>query len=199
MGMEIKKKTSNTYLAYLTLGLLEINKEDRSNEPVSQAKILDELRQIDIPANNYVGRSVAKVNRWLKDAEFRNDHIFSRGRKGFKLNENLPSSVYGDILGAFLHLTLIEDKKHTDNLYDLLFKEGERPLSVITKLVLAKRNHLISKVKYKEINTELEFSFEPAYFRLDNNEWIVVGNEGHLEKKLLLSNILRVTLPEQLY
>jgi hypothetical protein len=194
MGMEIKKKTSKTYLAYLTLGLLEINKEDGENKPVSQAKILDDLRQIDIPANNYVGRSVAKVKSWLKNAELENDNIFSIERKGFRLNENLPRPVYKDILGAFLLLTLIEDKKHTDHLDELLFKEGEKPLSIITKLVLAKNDHLYVRVIYKEFEFEQELLLMPINFSLENNSWFVVciNRDEPTWKKLVLSNILRV-------
>ncbi len=198
MGQDVKIKTEKIFNAYLTLGLLEINKTESDNTFISQTNIWDKLGVETIAQKNYIGRYLNNIEQWLSDAGLANDQIaalIERKTYGFKLKNNIPAAVYKDFLGSFLYLNLIEDKEHEKNLDELMNKEGERPLSLISKLVIAKKSQKFLKIEYE--NSENELEYKPEKFSYDNNVWCVIGSLKNAIKtgkiKLELSKIKKIS------
>lgn len=198
MGYDISLKTENIFNAYLTLGLLEIHKEESNDNYLTSGKILEIIDDKDnIPASNYIGRYLDDFEKWLRErADFSEEQIellLDRTPSGYRLKSQIIQSAYKDYIGAFLHLALIEDEKHKDFINDLINKEGEKALSIITKLILAKRKETQVEIKYQNDNgREDTHQFKPLYFSLENNIWYIVG-ENH--PKLILSRINYIELP----
>lgn len=200
MGFDVKIKTENILNAYLTLGLLEINKDERNDNSLKQKEILEKIDQGDISEPNYIGRFLDDVEEWLKKDTGLNENqirqIIIRGHGGFKLIANLPSSAYRDYIGAFLHLALIEDGKHTDYVDDIINKKGEKALSIITKLVIAKRGKKSAEIEYfRDNNVTIITHYKPIHFSLENNRWIIAGKVDNADIKLELSKIHKIKLP----
>lgn len=198
MGQDVKIKTEKIFNAYLTLGLLEINKTESDNTFLSQTNIWDKLGVETIAQKNYIGRYLNNIEQWLSDAGLANDQIaalIERKTYGFKLKNNIPAAVHKDFLGSFLYLNLIEDKEHEKNLDELMNKEGERPLSLISKLVIAKKSQKFLKIEYE--NSENELEYKPEKFSYDNNVWCVIGSLKNAIKtgkiKLELSKIKKIS------
>ncbi len=191
MGMDIRITTEDIFRTYLILGLLEM----KNGIPISSSEILN---KIDPNLENvYVNRSINIAEYWLTLHNLNIEeisNIITRERSGYSLVDELPINAYKDFLGGFLYLNLVRDKKHTSNLNEIINKDGERGLTIITKLSLAKDQGLSINIKYELVENEINFS--PKNFSLDVNKWYILGNDSNNEdKKLLLSKIISISNP----
>ncbi len=199
MGQDIRIKTTKIFNAYLTLGLLEIAKEELDDGILSQIKIQEKINIEEIKDRGYIGRYLKDVKKWLKDADLHDQQIktlIKNTSRGFQLNEDIPPNAYKDFLGAFLFLNLIEDDEHINNLENLFSDDNnrEKPLSLVTKLTLLKKNKKSCRLSYLQDNDEEEISFEPKKFKYQNNIWYIEGknNNTRQTEKLELSRIAKI-------
>lgn len=142
-----------------------------------QKKIVDNLNNGMKHPPNYIGRDLItnNVETWLGNVGLSSEDIeqtIQRTRRGFRLNEEIPNIAYQDYLGCMLLLCLINDETHTDNLEEILNKDGEKAICLITKLVLAKRKGRDVKIDYER---KVNVAFRPRRFLFHDNIWFIEG------------------------
>ncbi|MCC6549662.1 MAG: hypothetical protein IT279_06290 [Ignavibacteriaceae bacterium] len=177
MGQAIKKSTSDILMSYLTLGLLEISRNENNSSPISQREIMEFLggEENGIAFKEKVSRKfIRTLKSWFTYGE--SESIIQRESLGYSLTDDIPNDQYADFLGGFLFLNLIEDKGHKKNLDDLLRKPGEKALSIITKLTLAKKekNRLIIEI-LNNVGRPTKIDFYPNSFQLISGKWNIRG------------------------
>lgn len=177
MGQAIKKSTSDILMSYLTLGLLEISRNENDSRPISQREIMDFLGGEDngIVFKQKVSRKfIRTLKSWIAYGE--SESLIQRESLGYSLKNDIPYDHYADFLGGFLFLNLVEDKGHKENIDDLLQKPGEKALSIITKLTLAKKEE--RRLTIKILNNDgqpIEIVFYPKSFQLISGKWNIRG------------------------
>ena len=189
---EVIKKTKNILNAYLTLGLLEDNKEKGNSRFLSQQQIMNTIDKGQIEDRISIGRFIDDIRHWLEftglTEEQTNNLIKTEYRRGSKLIGDIPRDDYEDYVAILLFLNLIEDNKHKEHLSDLRNRDeaGDKPLSLITKLTIAKRKR--EKVILKLADND-EIIFKPNHFHYIQNKWCISGVVANAERKLELSEI----------
>ena len=189
---EVIKKTKNILNAYLTLGLLEDNKEKGNSRFLSQQQIMNTIDKGQIEDRISIGRFIDDIRHWLEftglTEEQTNNLIKTEYRRGSKLIGDIPRDDYEDYVAILLFLNLIEDNKHKEHLSDLRNRDeaGDKPLSLITKLTIAKRKR--EKVILKLADND-KIIFKPNHFQYIQNKWCISGVVANAERKLELSEI----------
>lgn len=191
---QVIKKTKNILNAYLTLGVLEDNKEKKRNVKfLSQTYIKNFIDGHQIPDKNYIGRFIKDIEKWLKNSGYstsQTNRLIKKSNNGFKLKENIENKDYEDFVALLLFLVLIEDGQHIDLLGELSHRdeEGEKLLSLITKLVVAKRKKRLALKLIFTDRTTIN-NFKPNNFSYKENDWWIEGKDYDGEKKIKLSQI----------
>lgn len=189
---EVIKKTKNILNAYLTLGLLEDNKEKGNSRFLSQQQIMNTIDKGQIEDRISIGRFIDDIRHWLEftglTEEQTNNLIKTEYRRGSKLIGDIPRDDYEDYVAILLFLNLIEDNKHKEHLSDLRNRDeaGDKPLSLITKLTIAKRKR--EKVILKLADND-KIIFKPNHFQYIQNKWCISGVVANAERILELSEI----------
>lgn len=195
MGQALKHDTKNIMYAYLTLGLLEENRVKNNNaDYLSQESIKKKIDKTEIGDRISIGRFLEDIRDWLEFTGFTEDQtkelIETKPRIGNKLNSTIHKNAYRDYIAILLFLTLIEDGRHKEHLGNLVEKEGDPPLSLITNLIIAKRKNLelILKLSKEDIGKKIK----PKYFSLSDKIWKVCCEINSEEINLELSKIYSV-------
>jgi len=195
---QVIKKTRNILNAYLTLGVLENNKKRGNEKFLSQTYIKNFIDGHQIPDKNYIGRFIKDIKQWLMNSGYSTsltNQLIKKSKTGFKLIEDIDSREYEDYVALFLFLALIEDDKHKDLLGELRHRDedGEKLLSLITKLVVAKRKKTLSLKLIFTDQTTIN-NFKPNNFSYKENDWWIEGKDYDGEKKIKLSQISSIEI-----
>lgn len=181
MGQAIKKSTSDILMSYLTLGLLEISRNENDSRTISQREIMEFLggEENGIAFRQKVSRKfIRNIESWLNVGRNLDgaEPMIDAESRGYFLRDDIPNDHYADFLGGFLFLNLIEDKGHKENLDDLLQKTGEKALSIITKLTLAKKENrrLIIEILNGD-GQPIKVDFYPKSFQFISGKWNIRG------------------------
>lgn len=197
MGQDISSQSNKILNSYLLMGLLEILSEEDGDQPISQDKVVKELRDSRLSNKEYVLRHlVPNIQKWLRDVGVSISQLKSYidvGPRGIK-HKKFHSDVYKDCLAGLLFLNMLEDGMHMATLNRLADKMGEKALSIVTKLTIAKRTRSYLKV-YPESNDNriADIKFLPKKFILIQGKWIIQGiNSDNDEIEFEISRISKI-------
>jgi hypothetical protein len=197
MGQDIRLKSKNIFNAYLSLGLLEIASETNPDKRVSQQNIFEKMpHELNINDVSDIRDYINSAKKWLKDADLTDaetDYLINTRAKGTRLLNNIPETCYKDFLAGFLLLNLIEDKNHIELINNTFKNSIEKPLSIITKIALAKI--AVKTISIALVNPARIIDFIPNAFKFNSDEWLIIGSnitDHDHYYELKLSNISKI-------
>jgi hypothetical protein len=192
MGEDFKKETKFIFRSLLALGLLE-----SSNRPLTKDEILIKIgKPIDAEYRSQVNRIIEHIKDWLPDGDKHLVKISENdGReKEYSFDfELLKRKEYIGFLDVLLTLNEIWIRDADEAVNDLYEKEGDGPLGIVTKLMVAIKGKNNLSVIYKNIDPQLRF--KPKTIFKSNNKWLVNGiiqNTDEIQLPLEISKILKI-------
>ena len=200
MGYDIRLKSKNVFNSYLTLGLLQIGRDNNPCKIISRGKIFSKIpREMGVKDSRIIGRYIDDIKKWLSNDPLTKNsvmQILETKSKGTRLKNEIPEETYKDFVSALLLLNLIEDENHKELLEGTFVDNNENSMSIITKLTIAKFNQV--QIKIELINNLGQIEFVPLKFRFNKKGWFILGKnitEGNHEIELKLSSICTINYP----
>lgn len=190
MAEDVRKKTKFIFRSLLTLGVLE-----GSNSPLTKNEILEKVVGIYSETAD-LDKYIKHLKLWLD--KINGNLVLINNRQNRNVIEvdfnQINSNEYIEFLEVLLTLNEILQRTPDDAVRNLASKDGEKPLSIITKLILAIQNSDELKIYYRISNREFESIFEPSMIKRNNNEWVVEGELENLEipQPLQIKNIVKI-------
>lgn len=192
MGEDFVEKTKFIFRSLLTLGLLEASKK-----PLTKDEILMGIGgTTNAKYRSQVNRFIEHILAWLSDEDQNLVTIAENDKREnvYSIDfENLKRKEYIDFLNVLLTLNEIWIKDTDDAVIDLYEKEGDKPLGIVTKLMLAIKENKSLLISYKNINHEIKFL--PKLLFKSEYKWLVEGrilNSEDILPPLEIASILNI-------
>lgn len=188
MGRTVTERTQKVVNSLLTLGLLEDKNFERMEDNLSLSDIADILGKDDY---QQIQRYLKQLKDWLPDDG--KGTINTVNQKIIVNKNNIPTDTYEEFLWTLLVLDMIVEQEQY-SIKDLNKNFRGKALSIITKIIIAKRNK--DKISIRLLNDPeqiIKLMPKSLYFNYDS--WFVEGLvDGQDElKKYKLSDVKAIS------
>lgn len=186
MGRTVTERTQKVVNSLLTLGLLEDKNFERMEDNLSLSDIADILGKDDY---QQIQRYLKQLKNWLPNAGI----ISTSNQKTIVKKNDIPTDTYEEFLWTLLVLDMIVEQEQY-SIKDLNKNFRGKALSIITKIIIAKRNK--DKISIRLLNDPeqiIKLMPKSLYFNYDS--WFVEGLvDGQDElKKYKLSDVKAIS------
>lgn len=187
MGRTVTKRTQKVVNSLLTLGLLEDKNLMNNIDNLSLNDIAEILEKADY---QQIQRYLKQLKDWLPDDG--KGTINTVNQKIIVNKNNIPTDTYEEFLWTLLVLDMIVEQEQY-SVKDLNKNFAGKALSIITKIIIAKRNEDKISIILKDSEQIIELLPKSLYF--NNNSWFVEGlvdSQDEL-KKYKLSDVKAIS------